>query len=396
MKTPLTDTLKVIAALTMLLIGCAQHPAAKEVPSPITPGAERFDQWLHLVEGKKVGILTNHTAVMNGVHLVDTLLRLNVNVDRIFVPEHGFRGDADAGEHIKDGVDTSTGRPIVSLYGNSKKPSPKQMEGLDVVIFDIQDVGVRFYTYISSMHYMMEACAELNIPMIVLDRPNPNGDYIDGPVLQPGFTSFVGMHPIPIVHGMTVGELALMINGEGWLNQAVQCQLTVVPVAHYNKQMAYSLPIPPSPNLPNDLSIRLYPSLCFFEATNVSIGRGTYFPFQVIGYPDPKFGTFTFTPVSIPGMAKEPLQQGKLCYGEDLRHLYEEEQRFTLDFYIRFYELSGRDKSFTSRRRWFNLLAGNDKLLKQIEDGHTEAEIRQSWQEELEAYNLKRQPYLIY
>ncbi|TCO08918.1 exo-beta-N-acetylmuramidase NamZ family protein [Natronoflexus pectinivorans] len=380
----------------VVLSACPASGDTEVFKGPLKTGADRIHEWLPMVKDKKVGLLVNHTAVTGEVHLVDTLLSLGIDVERIFVPEHGFRGDADAGELIDDGVDAATGTPIVSLYSETRKPTPEQMAGLDVVIFDIQDVGARFYTYISSMHYMMEACAEAGIPMIVLDRPNPNGDYFDGPVLQPGFTSFVGMHPIPLVHGLTVGELALMINGERWLKNNMQCHLTVVEAVNYTKDMHYSVMMPPSPNLPNDLSIRLYPSLCFFEATNVSIGRGTYFPFQVIGYPDPKFGEFTFTPVSIKGMATSPPQQNKKCYGVDLRELDPWEQRFTLKYYMEFFRLSGNDAEFTSRRRWFNLLAGNDTLLKQIESGMSEEEIRATWKDEHAAYDRMRQPYLLY
>jgi uncharacterized protein YbbC (DUF1343 family) len=391
-----------IVLLALILSFCRQPQVASKSlnqiadEKPIVTGAEQINDWLHLVEGKKVGILANHTAVVGRQHLVDTLINSGVNVVRIFVPEHGFRGDADAGELINDGIDAATGIPIVSLYGNNKKPTIEQMKGLDILIFDIQDVGVRFYTYISSLHYLMEACAENSLPLIVLDRPNPNGDYFDGPVLKPEFKSFVGMHPIPIVHGLTVGELAQMINGEGWLEGQRKCSLTIIEVANYTKDRMYSLPIPPSPNLPNDLAIRLYPSLCLFEATKVSIGRGTYFPFQVIGYPDSTFGDFSFTPKSIPGMAKSPLQEGIACFGEDLRGLNPCDQIFTLKYFMKYFELSGSDKNFTSNRRWFNLLAGNDTLLKQIESGLSEDEIRASWNDELEAYDQMRQPYLIY
>jgi len=395
---PFTIMRTIVIITLALLLGFCNQPQAVNKPEtkPIITGAERIQEWLSMVQGKKVGILANHTALVGTKHLVDTLINSGIEVTKIYVPEHGFRGDADAGEHISDGIDPSTGIPIISLYGSNKKPTPQQMENVDILIFDIQDVGARFYTYISSLHYLMEACAENNKPLIVLDRPNPNGEYIDGPVLKPEFKSFVGMHPIPLVHGLTVGELALMINGEGWLANAQKCELTVIEVANYNKNMPYSVLLPPSPNLPNDLSIRLYPSLCFFEATNVSIGRGTYFPFQVIGYPDSTWGEFSFTPVSIEGMAKQPLQEGKVCFGEDLRELDPWEQTFTLKYYMKYYEKSGKSKDFTSRRRWFNLLAGTDVLLNQIEAGLSEDEIRDSWKEEHEAYNKMRQPYLLY
>ncbi|MBS2212059.1 DUF1343 domain-containing protein [Carboxylicivirga mesophila] len=358
-------------------------------------GCEQFEQYLPLLEGKHVGLLVNHTSLVDDSHLVDTLLARGILVKKIFAPEHGFRGNADAGELIDNNVDTQTGLPIISLYGKHKKPTVEDLEGIDVVVFDIQDVGARFYTYISSMHYMMEACAGHAVKMLVLDRPNPNGNYFDGPVLQKEFQSFVGMHPIPVVHGLTVGELALMINGEYWLNDSLQCDLSVIKMVNYTHHTAYSLPVKPSPNLPNDLSIRLYPSLCYFEATEVSIGRGTYMPFQVIGYPDSIFGQFTFTPVSIEGMSKHPQQQDKLCYGVDLRGESLNHQ-FTLRYLLEFYEKSGKREDFINRKRWFNLLAGNDTLLKKVEAGWTEEAIKESWQEELNAYSKLREQYLLY
>ena len=358
-------------------------------------GAERTELWKPLLEGKRIGLLVNHSSMVGPNHLLDTMLTLGLDVQRIFVPEHGFRGDADAGAHIADGRDPRSGLPIVSLYGASKKPSPQQLEGLDVLVFDLQDVGVRFYTYASSMHYLMEACAEEDLPVVVFDRPNPNGDYIDGPVLDLAFRSFVGMHPLPVVHGLTLGELAEMINGEGWLKDGVVCDLTVVEMANYRHDSPYQLPLPPSPNLPNALSIRLYPSLCLFEGTEVSIGRGTPFPFQVAGYPDPSFGSFAFTPQSSAG-ASEPLQEGQLCYGIDLRGEEGLDHRFTLKYLLSFYEKSGRKADFISRRRFFNLLAGSDRLLQQIESGMGEAEIRASWEDELAAYSRLRARYLLY
>lgn len=359
-------------------------------------GAELTEEWLPILEGQRVGLLVNHTSQIDGLHLIDTMLALGVKIERIFAPEHGFRGDSDAGALIKDGVDAASGIPVISLYGASKKPSSAQLEGLDVIVFDIQDVGVRFYTYISSMHYMMEACAENGVKMLVFDRPNPNGDYVDGPVLKDGFTSFVGMHPIPVVHGLTVGELALMINGEGWLANGVKCDLEVVKMKGYTHDLLYSPPVKPSPNLPNLLSIRLYPSLCFFEGSDVSVGRGTELPFQVIGYPDPRFGEFSFIPVSTPGAASEPLQQDRLCYGLDLRETEGVVHRFSLKYLLLFYKLSGRDDNFISRPRFFNLLAGSERLAQQIVQGLSEEEIRASWRQELEEYCIMRCNYLLY
>ncbi len=381
-------------SIALSLTSC-QSTAQNDNNAELTLGCECLDEYLPMLKGKKIGLLVNHTSLLGKAHLVDTLLTHNVIVTKIFAPEHGFRGTADAGEHINDGYDKKTGIPIISLYDKNKKPTKDQLSDLDVVIFDIQDVGVRFYTYISSMHYMMESCAENNVKMLVLDRPNPNGDYFDGPVLQKEYQSFVGMHPIPVVHGLTVGELALMINGENWLKDSVKCKLIVIKMQNYRHDMAFSLPVKPSPNLPNDLSIRLYPSLCFFEATDVSIGRGTYMPFQVIGYPDSTYGSFTFTPVSIDGMSKYPKQQDKLCYGIDLR-TEPLDHNFTLKHLIDFYKLSGSSTNFVTRRKWFNLLAGNDVLLKQIEEGLTEKEIRASWTSELKAYGELRRKYLLY
>ncbi|WP_423126733.1 exo-beta-N-acetylmuramidase NamZ family protein [Gaoshiqia sp. Z1-71] len=362
---------------------------------PVKTGAEQPELYLPLLEGKRLGLVVNHTAMIGQQHLLDYLLEKGISVQKIFCPEHGFRGDADAGEEIKDQTDGATGLPVISLYGNNKKPAPEHLSGLDAVVYDIQDVGVRFYTYLSTMHYVMEACAENKLPLIIFDRPNPNGDYVSGPVLDPRFKSFVGMHSIPVVHGCTLGELAGMINDEGWLKDAVRCDLTVVPVKNYTHQTRYSLPVKPSPNLPNDLSIRLYPSLCFFEATRVSIGRGTTFPFQVIGYPDPKMGSFQFTPVSMAGMAKNPLQEGKLCYGEDLRDVCLN-HRFTLSYFLKYLRKFSNEAEFLSSERWFNLLAGTDKLLADIRAGKTEAEIEASWKDELTTYLGLRRNYLLY
>lgn len=362
----------------------------------VLPAADQPDQYLPLLKGKKVALAVNQTSVLtqkDNLHLVDFLLQEGIDVRKVFVPEHGFRGDADAGELVKNEIDAKTGLPLVSLYGTSKKPSKEALADVDVVIFDIQDVGIRFYTYISTLHYLMEACAEQQKPLMIMDRPNPNGNYIDGPVLKPGFTSFVGMHPIPIVHGLTVGELATMINGEGWLENRVKADIQVIRIANWDHSIAYSLPIKPSPNLPNDLAIRLYPSLCFFEGTDVSLGRGTHFPFQVFGYPDPKFGDFTFTPVSIPGMSKNPPHQGKLCYGKDLRN-EPLTHTFTLGYLLEAYKASQKKEKFFNN--FFDKLAGSDQLRKDILAGRSEAEIKASWQAGLEEYKKKRASYLLY
>ncbi len=369
--------------------GCHSH----STDNSLKLGAQQTDLYLDNLTGMNVGLLINHTSVVDDRHLVDYLLEYSINVKAIFAPEHGFRGLADAGELVKDNIDEKTGIPVISLYGNNKKPSKDQMNGLDVIIFDIQDVGVRFYTYISSMHYMMEACAENNVKMLVFDRPNPNGHLIDGPILDMDYKSFVGMHPIPVLHGLTVGELAHMINEEGWLAGNKKCDLTVVPMSHYKHSDSYSLPIKPSPNLPNDQSVMLYPSLCFFEGTKVSIGRGTYFPFQVIGYPNEKYGDFTFTPVSIDGMAKTPKLENKVCHGLDLRE-HPPVDKLDLSFMITFYNKWEEDEDFFIG--YFNTLAGTDQLRKQIEQGWSEQDIRASWQEGLDNFKVMRSKYLLY
>jgi uncharacterized protein YbbC (DUF1343 family) len=356
-------------------------------------GGQQMEVYLPLLKGKQVGLVVNHTSLVQDVHLVDTMLKQGIEVRRIFAPEHGFRGTADAGEHIQDGKDAKTGIEIVSLYGKNRKPTQEMINDLDVLIFDIQDVGVRFYTYISTMHYVMEACAEFGKKCIVLDRPNPNGDYFDGPVLEKDFQSFVGMHPIPVVHGLTVGELALMINGEGWLANGLKCDVTVVPVKGYKHSDRVSIPIKPSPNLPNDVAIRLYPSLCFFEASKVSVGRGTTFPFQVYGYPDSALGDFTFMPVSLAGMAKHPKLENQECFGKDLRRESLSHQ-FTLSYLLDVKDKLGID--IIDNTRWFNLLAGNASLLKDIQQGATEAMIRESWKNDLASYAKLRDKYLLY
>ncbi|WP_290506788.1 DUF1343 domain-containing protein [Algoriphagus sp.] len=362
----------------------------------VLTGSERPDLYFPMLKGKKVGIIANQTSIMpqrDNFHVVDFLLENEINLVKVFVPEHGFRGTADAGEKVDNSIDSKTGLPIVSLYGNNKKPSPEQLKDLDVVIFDLQDVGVRFFTYISTMHYVMEAAAENGKEVIIFDRPNPLGDYVDGPIRQEGFQSFVGMHPIPIVHGLTVGELAQMINGEKWLKGGIQVDLKVIPVENWDHTQTYRLPIKPSPNLPNDLAIRLYPSTCFFEGTVMSLGRGTYEPFQMYGYPDPKFGDFTFTPVSIDGMSKTPPHQDKKCYGVDLRG-ESLDHHFTLKYLLDAYQKSGMKEKFFNN--FFNTLAGTDELKKQILAGKSEAEIRKTWEAGLQNYLQKRDKYLIY
>jgi len=361
----------------------------------IIVGAERLDEYLPSIWGEKVALVANQSSLVGKEHLIDVLLAKKINVVKVFAPEHGFRGNADRGAKVDNEVDKKTGVSIVSLFGKNNKPSSEALADIDVVIFDIQDAGARFFTYISTLHKIMEACAENNKRLIVLDRPNPLGDYVDGPVRKKGFESFVGMHQIPIVHGLTVGELALMINGEGWLPNAAQCSLTVVEIENYTHDKVYELPVKPSPNLPNYLSLRLYPSLCLFEATEISIGRGTQFPFQVVGYPDKKFGVFTFTPQDIEGMQTDPEQEGKLCYGIDLRG-ESKDVKFTLKYIIEFYQKSDFKETFFKREKWFNLLVGNDKVLQQIKQGLSEEAIRKTWQADLDAYKEIRKHYLLY
>ncbi|GAA5039611.1 hypothetical protein GCM10011506_39050 [Marivirga lumbricoides] len=359
----------------------------------ILPGAYQIDKYLHLLEGKRVGLIVNQTSVINATHLVDTLKSLSVDIKTVFAPEHGFRGEADAGATVKSGYDAKTQLPIISLYGSNKKPQPQQLENLDILIFDIQDVGTRFYTYISTMHYVMEACAEQNKELLILDRPNPNGMYVDGPVLKMDNQSFVGMHPIPVLHGLTVGELAKMINGEGWLNNRLKCNVAIIPVENYSHDMTYSLPVKPSPNLPNDLSIELYPSLCLFEGTVISVGRGTESPFQQIGHPDLKEYKHSFTPVSMPGSSVHPPFENKKCYGIIFKEK-DVEGGFSLKYLIEFYNEFEEKKAFFNN--FFVKLAGTKELQQQIEAGFNEEDIRMGWKADLESYHKMRESYLIY
>ncbi|MAP80348.1 MAG: hypothetical protein CL526_04600 [Aequorivita sp.] len=362
----------------------------------IVVGAEQFQLYSKFLKGKNVGVVANQTSFLasENAHLVDFLIANNISVKKVFAPEHGFRGTADAGEHVKDGIDKKTGVPLISLYGSNKKPSPEQLKGIDVIVFDIQDVGARFYTYISTLHYVMEACAEMEIPVFVLDRPNPNGHYIDGPILEKENQSFVGMHPIPVVHGMTIGEYAKMINGEGWLINNINCDLTVITMQNYTRKTPYNLPIKPSPNLPNAQSINLYPSLCFFEGTFINAGRGTEMQFQVFGAPSLPASQYSFkyTPQSNEG-AKNPKFKGEVCYGKDLR----KEPRLSkinLEWLIDAYHANGKKKNFFNS--FFVKLAGTDKLQKQIEQGFTAEEIRATWQKGLVEFKKTREKYLLY
>lgn len=390
----------ILLLLTSCLLACqagnTSQTASTDVETAVfKTGAEQVELYLPLLQNKRVGVLVNQTSLVGEQHLVDELLSRGVNIVSIFAPEHGFRGDHDAGAKVSSGTDSKTGLPLLSLYGASKKPSAEQMQQLDIIIFDIQDVGVRYYTYISSMHYVMEAAAEHGVAMLVLDRPNPNGAYIDGPVLDLNFRSFVGMHPIPLLHGMTVGELAQMIKGEQWINAAEQLQLTVVPMQGYQHTMHYSLPVKPSPNLPNDQAIALYPSLGFFEATPLSIGRGTPFPFQAIGYDEFGLGNFRFTPVSTPGAALSPPLMDKALLGEDLRQV--PAAGLNLGYLLRWHALfKAHNTEFFNSPSFMDKLSGTDTLRLQIEQGQSEQDIRAGWQNALQQFKQQRHPYLLY
>ena len=365
----------------------------------ITVGAERTDQYLPLLEGKRVAVVANQTSVFNDAHLVDVLIAKGVDLKKVFAPEHGFRGVADAGELLQDGKDKKTGKPVISLYGKNKKPTAEQLTDVDVVVFDIQDVGARFYTYISSMHYVMEACAEQGKQFIVLDRPNPNGFYVDGPILEEDEKSFVGMHPVPIVHGMTVGEYAQMINGEEWLKNGAQCELNVISCMGYDHDSSYELPIPPSPNLPNMSAIYLYPTLCLFEGTYLSVGRGTDKQFQIIGAPNLEVGSFRFTPESMQG-AKHPKHEGQECRGFDLGTFGEFYMRNTRRIYLfwllNIYKALNEEERAKLFDPFFDKLAGTTKLREQIQQGKSEEEIIASWADGLAAFKEVRSKYLLY
>ncbi|WP_304064714.1 exo-beta-N-acetylmuramidase NamZ family protein [Pedobacter glucosidilyticus] len=365
----------------------------------ILTGAQQTEAYLPYLKGKKVGLVINQTAEINKVSLVDTLKSLGVDIKAIFGPEHGFRGDADAGEKVGNYTDKKTGLPVISLYGKKHAPSKEDLANIDVLVYDIQDVGVRFYTYTITLAYVMQACADNQIPLLILDRPNPNGQLIDGPILEPEFKSGVGMHKIPIGHGLTPAEFAQMVNGEKWLSNGVKCELKIIKVKNYNHDMVYTLPVKPSPNLPNALSIYLYPSLCMFEGTAISQGRGTLYPFQVLGHPALKGKyEFNFTPISIVGMSKNPPLENQVCYGIDFRNTalkdIQNQTQLNLGILLQLYQdFPDKEKFFTP---FFNKLAGNAQLMQQIKDGKTEAEIRASWANGLESYKATRKKYLLY
>jgi uncharacterized protein YbbC (DUF1343 family) len=375
--------------LVVMLMACSGNSQT----TVLETGANQIPTVIAKLKGKRVAMMVNQTSTVGRKHLVDTLKALGIDIRRIFAVEHGFRGTADAGEAVSNSVDKQTGIPIVSLYGNSKKPSAESLIDVDLVLFDIQDVGARFYTYISSLHYLMQGCAENNRPLLILDRPNPNGSYFDGPILQKEFKSFVGMHPIPVVHGMTIGEYAQMINGEGWLEGNKSCKLDIVKIKNWKHDDFYSLPVRPSPNLPNDQAITLYPSTCFFEGTILSVGRGTQHPFEWVGHPDLKGYSFQFKPISILGMAKQPPLENQVCFGLDLSNA-QVKKGIDLSYLLELYKaFPDKEKFF---QKYFNTLAGNKELKDQIIAGKSEEEIRASWQPDLDAFKKVRDKYLLY
>jgi uncharacterized protein YbbC (DUF1343 family) len=385
-----TLSLSFLMILIGSLLGC------KNSADPM-PGSYRIDQYKSLIQGKQIAIVANQTSMVGMSHLVDTLLKEGIQIKTIFSPEHGFRNMADAGEKIENAKDPKTGIQLISLYGSHLKPTTEDLSGIDFVIFDIQDVGARFYTYISTLHYILEACAENNVKCLILDRPNPNGFYFDGNILDTAYSSFVGMHPVPIVHGMTVGEYAQMVNGEGWLKGGIRCDLKVIPCMNYTHATYYTLPVKPSPNLPNQNSVYLYPSICFFEGTNLSLGRGTTFPFQVYGSPLLPDKGFSFTPESVPG-AKNPPLLGEKCFGTDLRDAVKNglvpKPEINLEWLIAAYnDFPEKDKFFTS---YFEKLAGGTTIREQIQKGMTAKQIRDSWKPGLEKFGKIRAKYLIY
>jgi uncharacterized protein YbbC (DUF1343 family) len=359
-------------------------------------GIDRLHLFVDSLKDKRIAVVGNQTSVVKGIHLVDTLLALKLNVIKVFSPEHGFRGDVDAGEKVHSSVDEKTGIPLVSLYGNHKKPTDADLSDIDIVIYDIQDVGIRFYTYISTLHYVMEACAENNKQLVVLDRPNPNGHYVDGPVLEPAYKSFIGMHPVPIVYGMTIGEYALMVNGELWLDRKNTCNLWVIPCKNYTHKTKYVVTVPPSPNLKSELAISLYPSLCFFEATTVSVGRGTEKPFEMYGHPRFPKTIYQFTPVPQIG-ARNPPHVNKVCNGYDLSgSLVKRTYEINLNYLTQARDLLSDSAVFIDQNAFFNRLAGTATLMEQLYKGWSAKEIRATWQPGIDSFMLIRKKYLLY
>ena len=391
-------TKKTFALLLVGALSWAASAHAQKLPTPVTVGAERMELLLPTLQGKRVALMVNQSSLVGstGTHLVDTLLSQGINIVRLFVPEHGLRGKVDAGKNVRSGVDEKTGLPVVSLYGQRKRPTPEMLADIDLLVFDLQDVGTRFYTYISSMHYLMEACAEEGKIFVVCDRPNPN-DFIDGPILEPDCRSFIGVDPLPVAHGMTVGELALMIDGERWLRGGNTYHVKVIPMAGWSHGDPYELPVRPSPNLPNSRSIELYPSLCFFEATIMSVGRGTSKPFQAIGYPDKRFGSIVYTPQIKIGEDSNPRHKGKLCYGTDYTSVSLPKRQIALGPLLDYYrKADSLGLQLINQRQLFDLLAGTKKLRQQLSSGLSEEEIRASWQAGLKDFQAKRARYLLY
>lgn len=390
--------IKTLVLICLIFLGVfSQYYSQTSNKEGFKTGADRPEIYLPLLKNKTIGIVTNQTGLLQDkTHLVDFLVKNNLKIKTIFAPEHGFRGNADAGEKVKNGVDIKTGIPIVSLYGPNKKPKPEQLKGIDIVVFDIQDVGVRFYTYISTLTYLMEAGAENNVEIMVLDRPNPHDGYIDGPVLKKKWESFVGMHEVPVVYGLTIGEYGKMVNGEKWLKNGVQAKYTLIEMQNYHKKQRYAILDKPSPNLPNDQSINLYPSLCFFEGTQVSVGRGTDIPFQVYGSPWTKDLSYQFTPKPNFG-AKDPFLNGKLCYGENLSDYSKDLREINLEWLLKAYKnYKNPQQDFFLKNLFFDTLAGSDELRKQIISGKSEKEIKSSWKSNLEKFSKIRSKYIIY
>lgn len=395
-----------LTAFTLLLLLSITMAEERPQQKTITTGAEQTEKYLPYLKNKRIGMVVNPTSIIKDKPSVDSLKTLGVNIVKIFGPEHGFRGDAGAGVKVSDSVDPKTGIPVISLYGKNQKPSKEALKGIDLMVFDIQDVGARFYTYIATMHRVMEACAENNIELLILDRPNPNGYLVDGPILDMSLKSGIGMHPVPIAHGMTIGEFAQMINGEGWLANGIKCRIKVIPVANYRHNMPYTLPVPPSPNLNTQQSILLYPSLCLFEGTIISQGRGTYFPFTVLGNPDLKGKySFSFTPKAIKGMSETPLFEGETCHGLDLRQFDTQQlitnKKINLQWLMELYKAYPHKEKFfdyTQSKQIgnFDKLAGTRLLKNQIIAGKTEKEIRESWEPGLSQYKQMRKKYLLY
>jgi uncharacterized protein YbbC (DUF1343 family) len=408
------NTKKAAAAILCFLLALLSSACAQ---GQVVVGAARFDKYKKLLQNKRIALAANATSIIvdadgGAVHDLDFLLSKKINVVKVFAPEHGFRGKGEAGEIIANDVDAKTGVPIYSIYGKSLRPSPELLADVDVFVYDIQDVGARFYTYISAMHYIMEACAQNDIPLVVFDRPNPNIDCVAGPIRDERYKSYVSLDPIPTIYGMTAGELAQMINGQGWLEGGVKCKLTVIPVKNYTRKTRYVLPVAPSPNLPSHRAVRFYPFLCLFEATVVSEGRGTEEPFSAIGYPDESFGQYVFTPRDIPGMATNPKHEGKPCYGLDLTgeplyglensaaagslELAKPDGIFTLKHFIDFAKKFGGAKNMVDQKAGLARLWGNDKLIEQIDSGMSEEEIRATWLPDVEKFLRDRKPYLLY